>query len=68
MLRHVRLLLLLIPLLGICQTTLAKSVNILLIAGPDSHYYGAHDFEGGVKFLAQALRNASPEIKVRTQT
>lgn len=63
---HVRLFLLMIPLMAMPSATLAKQLNIVLIAGPDSHYYGAHDFEGGVKFLAKALKEASSDISVKT--
>ena len=45
-------------------TGVAEDKRIVLIAGPTSHYYGAHDFEPGCLFLEKALEEAVNGLSV----
>ncbi|TWU02081.1 PVC-type heme-binding CxxCH protein [Neorhodopirellula pilleata] len=41
-----------------------KAKNILMIAGPPSHGYGAHEHYAGLKVLEESLLEANPKLKV----
>lgn len=41
---------------------LTENKKIVLIAGPDSHGKGEHEYNGGVTFLAKKLKEAMPEL------
>lgn len=41
-----------------------KPKNILMIAGPPSHGYGAHEHYAGLKVLEESLLEANPELRV----
>ena len=49
-------------------TGFAEDKRIVLIAGPTSHYYGAHDFEPGCLFIAQSLAEAVEGVEVDVVT
>lgn len=61
---------LIIILAGLCLplASHAAGKRIVLVAGPYSHYYGAHDFEPGCRFIAESIGKAVDGVVVDVVT
>jgi len=63
--RHICVVILFLVTSAISVPAGADSKRIVFLAGPDSHGYGAHDFEAGAIYLAQCLNAVVPGIETQ---